>query len=484
MILQNILKPDKEICDEEQMYWHVDGHKFIFDSYFNMLAVNKWLNYTTIRDFTLRLFLKGKVRIELFDQDGSLGYRDFECGDGDEVRISLNYKDTTKCMWFSFEALDNKADFVSGAYITEKSPMHDVHLAADICTFKREPYVKHNIELLKKNLIDNEECPLYKKLDIFVIDNGRTLDKNEIESEFVHLYPNMNAGGTGGFTRGLIEINKCKDKLGLTHMIFMDDDAILCPDSLVRTYALLSYVNDKYAKACIAGGMMRIDMPYSQHEYGSKWDGSDPYSRYPGLDLRVASNVVKNEEMDTADYAPWWYACYPLSETKMDNLPIPIFIHNDDTEYGLRHRENGFMLLNGICVWSPGFENKRASSLSYYDVRNIMLTNALYEEDGLLKTMKKYCWKRILANTLRYRYDDAKLVLLAVEDFLKGPKYLGTLNPEEKNGEVMKMGYSNKPVEELCDDKKVIEEIKSYVQLKILRKFTTIVIKLINGCMH
>ena len=464
MILQNILKPDRDTCEVSEMYWHEEGRKFVFDSYFNIFTIHKWLEYTTIRSFNLILNLTGKAEIELFDQDGSLGKRIYDTGTGVRIRIPLKFRETSKCLWFSYEPLDQFANIISGWYETEEKPGHNVHLAADICTFKREPYLKHNLNILTEQLINNGKSPVCDKLDIFVIDNGRTLKKEEIETDHIHLFPNMNAGGTGGFTRGLIEINKKKDEMGLTHMIFMDDDAVLCPDSLVRTFGILSYVNKKWEKACVSGAMLRIDMQYSQHEYGSKWDGTDCYSRYPGLDLRIRDNVIRNEEMDEADYAPWWYACYPLTETGMDNLPLPLFIHNDDTEYGLRHKKNGFILLNGICVWSPGFENKRSSMLSYYDVRNIMLTEALYTEDGLLKRMKQYCRKRILANALRYRYNDAKLVLDAVEDFCKGPEYLGTLNPEEKNKEIGQTGYAMKPVEELTSDPVLLKEIHEYVQ--------------------
>ena len=49
MILQNILKPDRDTCEVSEMYWHEEGRKFVFDSYFNIFTIHKWLEYTTIR---------------------------------------------------------------------------------------------------------------------------------------------------------------------------------------------------------------------------------------------------------------------------------------------------------------------------------------------------------------------------------------------------------------------------------------------------
>ena len=360
--------------------------------------------------------------------------------------------------------MDGSNVSVSGYYYTDLPCVHLVHLAGDICTYKREKYLLHNLDLLKRTLIENHACALYHNFDLFVVDNGQTLQKKDVESDHIFLFPNENSGGSGGFTRGLIEINKVKDARGLTHMIFMDDDAVLCPESFIRTHALLSYVNDKYSRAGVSGAMLRLNQPYIQHEYGVKWDGTTPYTRYPALDLRSRMNVIRNEALDDADYAAWWYACYPLSETGMHNLPLPLFLHNDDIEYGLRHKENRFILLNGICVWSPGFEDKRSSNLNYYDVRNTMITAALTSSDGLEKRMQKYCWKRILAALLRYRYKDASLVYKGVEDFCKGPEYLGTLDPVKLNQEVGAMGYQMKPVEELTDDPAVLKEVEDYKQ--------------------
>ena len=49
-----------------------------------------------------------------------------------------------------------------------------------------------------------------------------------------------------------------------------------------------------------------------------------------------------------------------------------------------------------------------------------MITNAVYAKDGRKRLMTRYVLKRMLANLLRYRYRDVKLVYVAVRDFCRG----------------------------------------------------------------
>ncbi|MDQ9768331.1 hypothetical protein RFZ33_14760, partial [Acinetobacter baumannii] len=62
-----------------------------------------------------------------------------------------------------------------------------------------------------------------------------------------------------------------------------------------------------------------------------------------------------------------------------DNLPIPLFLHHDDIEYGIRNRDQGIVFLNGIGVWHKGFEQTFPGVNVYYDVRNTLITVALTE---------------------------------------------------------------------------------------------------------
>ena len=89
---------------------------------------------------------------------------------------------------------------------------------------------------------------------IFLIDNGKTLDANrEIQkvagclNDKLDIIPNMNAGGSGGFTRGMIEILNRKEQDGYTHVLLMDDDAVVQPDMMVRLYGLLTTLKEEWS---------------------------------------------------------------------------------------------------------------------------------------------------------------------------------------------------------------------------------------------
>lgn len=56
----------------------------------------------------------------------------------------------------------------------------------------------------------------------------------------------------------------------------MDDDVIIEPDALIRTYALLSLLKEEYKDSAIAGAMFRLDLRYVQHEADVIWDGKIP----------------------------------------------------------------------------------------------------------------------------------------------------------------------------------------------------------------
>ena len=463
MILQNLLQPDKQICSDESMFYHVSDGTYFFDTYFNAFSLEKWRTYTMVKDILLHLSCVSPVHIEIHDESGILSSMDIGMPQAESVDIPVEYGEISRFIYIVVRNIDDSSvmPIKSGYFYTKDAPEQEVSLALDICTYKREAFVYHNISVLKDAILTNSESPLFDKVRIFISDNGQSLDAAKLEEEHIHVYPNMNAGGTGGFTRGILEIQKKKEELHLTHMIFMDDDIVLNPDAIVRTYGLLSFARDQYKQSSVAGAMLRLDRRYTLHEVAANWAGGDPIVTNQGMDLRTFDHVMKNEELRQGDYAAWWYACYPLSVVREDNMPIPFFLHMDDVEYGLRNR-NGIMTLNGINVWHSVFENKRASSLSYYDIRNIMLTNAVYFRDGNLRFMKKYIFKRFMANTLRFRYKDVYMTYMAVRDFCRGPEYLKNLDPQEKNRELMDAAYKMLPIDQLTKDENLQKEIRNY----------------------
>jgi galactofuranosylgalactofuranosylrhamnosyl-N-acetylglucosaminyl-diphospho-decaprenol beta-1,5/1,6-galactofuranosyltransferase len=466
-LLQTVLFPNPKTCGESECYYRQEGDRQVFNTYFNLFSLRKWRTYTDVKDLCLHLESRGKCRLQLIACDHDhrervLSERELE-GEVSENFV-FPYSEDDDFLWFSFEKKSNDAELLSASYVTEDAPIHHPVIGIDICTFRREAYVERNLTLLRKTILENSSCPCRDQFQIYVVDNGRTLKKDDIETENgkIHLIPNINAGGSGGFTRGILEILKDKKEQGFTHMIFMDDDAVLEADSLIRTIGLLTYLKEDYKNACIGGAMHRLDFPYIQHEAGSTWNGVTPIRNHEGVDLRDINAVLDNETILKTDYAGWWYACYPLTVVREDNLPLPMFIHCDDIEYGLRNRKNGVILLNGICVWHNSFEHRRSSSLSYHDIRNIMIMNAITYPDGNEKAWVRSLWKRVVGDLFRYRYRDVYLKCSGIADFLKGPAFYMQIDPIAKLQEVNAEGYKLRPVGELTRDPATLAEVENF----------------------
>lgn len=120
---------------------------------------------------------------------------------------------------------------------------------------------------------------------------------------------------------------------------------------------------------------------------------------------------------------------------------MPIFIHADDVEYGLRYHGK-ILTLNGIAVWHNGFDNRRSSNLEYYDMRNALICNAIHFSEIRKNTAAKMVCRHLIALMLRYRYEDQLLLIKAVEDLCKGVSFLKTEDTILLNKVVSQMGYT------------------------------------------
>lgn len=477
MILQNLIFPSPTTCTEEEMYFRRRGGCFfqwcnewltlpskaevIFDTYFNGFSTDKWLKYTVIKDVRLVLHLAGRVRVTLMRKEKAgdeiltefLG--EFTCmtqnGEEEEFTLPFTASFPRGMLCFAVYGEKGKSRIYGGYYAADvpDSEVRDVRLALDICTFKREKFVKKNLELLKARFLDNEASPLHDKLEVFVADNARTLDSADLPvSKKIHIFPNRNVGGAGGFARGMMEIRKASQQRPFSHILVMDDDIRIEPEAIYRTVMLLSLLREEYSGAFVGGAMLRLDKQYFQVESGAIWNGGNLISLKQGLDMRQLDACLFNEIEETPQYNAWWYCAFPLSVVRDDNLPLPIFIRGDDVEYGLRNMKH-LILLNGVCVWHEAFENKYSSFLYYYILRNRLIDNAVRRIVIPLESFLGMLRGQVLAEVRLYRYRNAHLLMDGVEDFLRGVDWLKAQDGEKLHGEVMSRGYKLENVENL-----------------------------------
>ena len=446
VISRFVLPPPRETA-KQNLYLHIEqaveiqngrvlipkGCKITLDSYFNGLFYTKYLEYTVIRKIFCVVRLEGYARINVrcMSVQGETEVPLSCCTQADSNRIELDEIDLTVLppdgmLYLEVEALSDEVFFYGGFIQTRTAPQNYVRIAAVICTFKREEYVRNNIEYLKEAFFQAPDCPCPGCLDVFVIDNGKSLQMDSDEN--VKIFPNKNYGGSGGFTRGLIEAYDRKDTY--SHVLFMDDDIEFEIEAIVKTIQLLRYAKILPKPICIGGQMLLQNVPTVQREAGSFFRNGRLAPVNKNLDLSVPENLLKNNREYHVQYNAWWYCCFPLSVVEKISLPLPFFIKIDDVEYGLRMNAH-IVLMNGIGVWHQDFEQKYSAHLEYYIKRNELVVSALYcNGDGVrngLKKMFRCAVKSMLMGTPK----TIEFLIMAYRDFLKGPDFFLSLDDEE-----------------------------------------------------
>lgn len=474
MILQNIVFPKKEICEEPELYFRVaegaavqkEGQLFLtkgaaveFLTYFNSFSACKWQKYTCVKEVKAEVEYTGKCRVSLcraMVKDGQL-YKELVCeatgeqGEKGKTELSFSCDDPEWIYYISLKALEDTVVHGGSYRVKQAVSPKEINIAIGICTYRREEYVTKTLQTLKNYILDNPESELYGHMHVFVSDNGNTLPLNELNGTNIHVVANKNAGGAGGFGRCMLEALRTAEEYHFTHILLMDDDIILEPETIFRTYQILALLKEKYETYIVGGTLLRLDAPAIQHAKGEIWQDGKIISPFAGYDLRNETDLVRNERENDAEYNGWWYCCIPMEKNFDSLLPMPVFIHGDDIEYGLR-KKGKLILWNGIGVWHSAFENRKSSGMEYYDMRNGLMCIARHNPGCPKSTIKKMICQHMIGQLLKFRYEDQRLTMRGVEDFCKGVEFLKTEEPVRLNQEIMSQGYKQEDVTALLEE--------------------------------
>ena len=430
-----------------------------FVTYLNACSWQKWQKYTNATKLTLHLDVKGEVELSFLGYDkealtvNRIEFDSKKYNNKSRKEITYTFPDNDEMMvGFEISALSNCT--IYGGYYTvevKKSDLNDVVLSLATTTCKKEDFIKKNVEIIKNEIISVND-DMAKNFYLHVVDNGRTLSEKDINGKHVYLHPNINAGGAGGFARGMIESLNQKPKA--THVLLMDDDVLVLPESIRRTYNLLKLVKPEFKDAIISGAMLNYEKPNCQHEdIGTIGDDCVFGPLKETLNHDKLSNNLENERNYTPhknSYAAWWYCCIPAHVIEKNGLPLPIFIRCDDAEYGLRCHVP-FITMNGICVWHMGFITKYNATFDKYQAyRNLLIAQSA---SGVLPNANfiNQIYDSFRTEIMRFSYNAAQLVVEALEDFMKGPDFIKTVNGEKITQEHFKLNDKLVPLSELPD---------------------------------
>ena len=438
-----------------------------FATYLNGLSIAKWRRYTSVVTPYLHIELSGDgcdIFLSTIGAGDSVAKRSelpiLMVEASSEVQaFDIPLEAPQNCLIVGFEMFPKgscrieNASYFSKVYDDE---VRDVRLVLSTTTFKKEHYITANIENVRNALLKGADS-IADRFEMVVIDNGRTLDAEALSGDGVTVIGNDNVGGAGGFSRGMME---AMDR-GATHVLLMDDDVRILPESIFRTLAVLELRNEAYENAFLNGAMLNIERPNIQFEDVAfvKMDGT--YDRVkPNLTVDTVADLAKNESIDVEvkrAYGAWWYSCIPVSAIRENGLALPLFVRCDDVEFGMRNNPT-YMTMQGICVWHEQFAGRASASVDGYQyIRNFLIMNAAddlpFERQFVMRFSRTF---NIYLRSMNYWFCD--LMLQGFEDYMKGPEFLATASGEQIFMENRKRNEPLVPVEEL--DQEIMAKIE------------------------
>ncbi len=421
--------------------WELYGSgDFDFTTYFNGVPLEKWRRYTCVEDVFAHIELKGSS-CKVFTTWTNALIRGAEPQRSDDPVAVIEESDEWSTIEFELPtaeelifvgfAIESEGSvFIKDSYYFAKIDQADirqVELSLVTTTFKKEDFVKANVALLKKEIVESDE-PIAQHFRMHVIDNGKTLDVDELSSDCITVHPNSNVGGSGGFARGMIEA--LEQQPPATNVLLMDDDVAVSPESIMRTFTLLTLSNDEYKDAFISGAMLNYEIG---EDFWEDIGFMTPEGRFapvkPPLrvsllqDLVLSETFVQEKKFANQTYAAWWYCCIPIETIKREGLPLPFFVRCDDAEYGIRCQPK-FITMSGICVWHLAFHSRYSAAVERYQTtRNTMIAQMVTGMAPKSDFMEEL-HNNIRLELKKFNYQDAELLLDGFEDFLKGPDFI------------------------------------------------------------
>lgn len=399
-----------ELDEEGNLYLHA-GEREDFLTYFNSFSLMKWCRYTCLQALSLEIHADGEFSIEVVGASP----------DREEILVQHKFSgETTK--WL---VIPETKETIVGVRLIAKTDCCikemtwcgsfkkyvSKRIGIAICTYRREQYVKKTMELLKSFQKSHDW------LDVLVVDNGQTLSLDE--SNRFRVIHNPNYGGSGGFTRGMMEYVQHG---GVDYVLLMDDDIELDTSVLERTHSLLSGIQPNYQESFLGGAMLDMQYPLTQVDNTAYWNGIRVHALGKNDDISTVKSLVENEHIQLCQnqYPGWWFCAIPLTRIKEIGYPLPVFLKGDDMEYGIRN-QRPVMNMNGIGVWHEAFANKTNDIVNYFSDRNMLILDMLAEGCPCYKLMIMILGrlgKRMLRPSNHWRA--VRMFALSLHDFRQG----------------------------------------------------------------
>ncbi|MBW4422417.1 MAG: glycosyltransferase family 2 protein [Myxacorys californica WJT36-NPBG1] len=423
-------------------------------SYFNSFYERYYAKYTTLHSIYYLLKLEGDFKVFVYREVNQSSDREkifegnFEnCQLPNPVKlppIELLQGVSAGRLYIEIVCLSEQGIFQEGWIATDETKAREISLGIVICTFKKEDYVKDTLATLFQDKYLQD-----KDFKVFLVDNGRTLEKASFNDSRLKLIPNKNAGGSGGFTRGLVE---ALEEDSYSHFLVMDDDIELESESIYRLFSLHEYAKSDFI---VAGGLLNLNKKHVLYEAGATFN-DDPTVRGRfgsltalnyNMDLRSTDSLNQLLIEEDADYGGFWFCSFSKEIIEKIKLPLPLFIKLDDVEFCLRAKKVlgvPIVTFPSIAVWHIPSSAKSLNWETYYYFRNDLITFAIHGSPSYADTVSNLT-KEIMASLLASDYDRAQMLIKAFEDYTKGPDFIKHSEPDVLHLSILKLSrtYEN-----------------------------------------
>ena len=403
------------------------------NTFFGRFPASYWQRWTEVAQVEVSAIVQGTGRISIQASDSAGDVRSvatvmIEDAQREQLRLRTRIDRFVDggAMWLEASTGDT-ALVLDTVHWSVTTPKRVRSTAVVICTYNRADDCLHTLKTLSR-----DDTTLSLVDTIYVVDQGN--DTVESRSAFadiqralgpkLHYLRQPNLGGAGGFTRGLYEVTKINQS-DHAHILFMDDDIMLEPDTVVR---LTTFANCTSAPAIVGGQMLYLLHPNQLHVGAETTNLTILRAGLPVRDALVQADLTKKHQdiRVDAEYTAWWACLIPSEVVAAIGYPLPLFFQWDDIEYGLRARAHGYstVTLPGAGVWHADFHWKDWDDWPrYFTLRNSLIVNALHGPPNRIDTAR-FLLDELLHYIVSMRYGLAATLIMAVEDFLAGPEAL------------------------------------------------------------
>lgn len=412
--------------------------RFSSAGYFNAFPAAYWSKWTRVHCVVLRLRLSNEARVTVWQsnsraQSMTVASQLYPAGSV-VVTVDIASLQEGGWLWFEVEAEEKPVIISDAAWCSDTNPVRETKVSLAITTMNKPDWCIRQFKLIAQYA----DMRLINR--IIVVDQGTqhvedAPDFEELSTALdarVNIIHQANIGGSGGFSRGMFEVLQQRES---DYVMLLDDDTVIEPESISRAVA--------FAQQCpqptiVGGNMLFLTEPTRlcslAETYNAKgvfWQNADGTPEFPDVTSKPFTEQRWLHKRVDADYNAWWLCMIPARVIERVGLAYPFFIKNDDVEYGVRAQSAGTTTVTvpGICLWHQSWFDKNdiLDWQAYFHIRNKIIMGLLHSPypcgGGLFTQMLKAS----ASATVKMRYSAVDLHIMAVEDILKGPDYIGSI---------------------------------------------------------